>query len=307
MNRKTSQKPLTYQRGAALVVALVAVTAVGGVAAGTSVLLQQNTQTSGEEVRMMQGTSIADSFRLAIFAGRNADNVRDDLEETMYAEGNTLLSSDGSAHSGSTEAGGSRYGYEFIVGGSGDGSDEGAGSGALDWEDPLATNFCEVTNTHGASGKKTITCTWSEHATVENSWRFTDDDELTVIFDLGNSNDVRFKSIVIVDGELDIRGQGNSGQLCFEESVGITGDFKPAPYHARGGDGTTSCDSFDGSKTSVFEKFLAVGDLKGNENDVVYSDQLSEVEIGGGNTLADALNDTMVSNWSINRTASATD
>lgn len=325
MNPSKNTHP-RHQRGAILATSLIAIAGVGVVAAGTVTILQQNAGDVSDSARMMQGTSVADSVRLAVLDGRNTDDLND-----MYdGAGMDIQITNADTKSGSISVNGTEYGYRFRMGG-GNGDSEGTGS--VQWGS--LQDGCPPGSEASTSGD-TLTCAWeqgdengqwpsdsdrSAH-TYSDPYRFSGYDE--VVFRVRDTN-VVFENLVIVDGTLRFKQQNNSSsnnRICFENPVGITGQLKPSPLEAHGGAGQLSCSDEIASneqgkgkgkgkndgKVAIFASDVAInsGLQGGGNSDLTYNTALDGISLGGlegfdeDDTLADALNNTLRddSGWS---------
>lgn len=232
-------KPLGHaQRGSILVVSLLLIGAVGVVAAGTVSILQQNAVTVREDVRLKQGTSVADSLRLARLAGRDESAIKTRLESSMYSGDITAisLSGGGDSYTGSVEFGDKRYGYQFTLN---------TGDGPA-FDDPV-NRYTECEDLGGS-----ILCEWGT-TTINEPLIFEENTE----FAIGKNESVTFNAPVIFEGELELSHSGGQRSFCFKDAVVITGDFKFSSFDAEGKNSTTNC---GGNKSLVFQGDVVISD-----------------------------------------------
>ena len=108
----TDHTPRGRQTGSILIMTLVVLVGIGTITAGLMTILQQRAVTLTEDIRMLRGLGVADSYRLALIAGRDDAQVQTDLGEAL--PGDAFVESDGTTYTGAIEAAANRWGYRFI-------------------------------------------------------------------------------------------------------------------------------------------------------------------------------------------------
>ena len=108
----TDHTPRGRQTGSILIMTLVVLVGIGTITAGLMTILQQRAVTLTEDIRMLRGLGVADSYRLALIAGREDAQVQTDLGEAL--PGDAFVESDGTTYTGAIEAAANRWGYRFI-------------------------------------------------------------------------------------------------------------------------------------------------------------------------------------------------
>ncbi|MEX0430638.1 hypothetical protein [Spiribacter insolitus] len=274
------------QDGIAIISGLVVIAGVGTVAAGTMAAIQNNTVKENEQLRQMQGISIADAARTNMGAGRDRQTVSFEVTNTMYEQDKSQVVDDGSDVEGYYSSGPAKFGYEFWVG-TGGNTEDGGSSGSESWG--------SMPQACGQDGG--IICEWGSDTTVKGPIRF-DVPGREVVFKVGKNVDVTFEGPVVVKGTLVFR-DWNEGKksLCFRGPVAVTGAFAPMPLKPYGGaGGDTTCGTVSSGKHSTFEKELYVGgELDGNENKISLANNPDSIDLpgDGGYTLADAIDGTV--------------
>lgn len=227
------------QTGSVLIISLLLVVGVGVVAAGTVSVLQQNATTVRGDARLIQGTSVADSLRLALLAGRDADAVKDRLQnDTLYSSDLTAitLASDNAMYTGSVAFGDKRYGYRFMLN---------AGQSP-----PFADPVDRQEGCRDLGDR--ILCEW-ESITVSEPLIFSKD----TVFSLDKNTEVAFAGPLVFEGDLTFSRQGNKRSLCFTDAVAIVGDVTFSPFKP---DGRNSDETCGEDKAAIFQGDLVISD-----------------------------------------------
>ncbi|KAF0285887.1 hypothetical protein BA899_01590 [Spiribacter sp. SSL99] len=208
------------QAGSILIITLVVLVGIGTITAGLMTILQQRTVTLTEDIRMLRGLGVADSYRLALIDGRNDGDVQDDLDDSLPNDG--FVDSDGDTYTGAIASSETSWGYRFIynrngVPGSGGGVPQSPPDG---YDDSGTLKACKKDSTdcefNAGQGKK---------PDPDDRVYFTDDTTLNF-----NPNaDIELAG-VIVNGDLSIvanpgEGQGNNAaSLCVTERFDVGGE-----------------------------------------------------------------------------------
>jgi hypothetical protein len=246
------ENKMKKQKGGVLLLALAGLVVVSAITAASLTLTVQQTEQSQDDVRAMQGTAVADSMRLLVSEGYPEEVAFDWLAQTLY-DGNSFLSlgSENGEYSGGISQGERRWGYSF------------------DFSRPVEdiTSFYDDSILPSACRKrgKALVCDWNASNSYRCDWnldlservhrpakykeprecknnkiieyfgvlRFPDN----TIFSVAPSVTVVFQDAVVFNGNLTVLRQGNSsGNILFQESVALLGDFDIFDFiqHSRG-------------------------------------------------------------------------
>lgn len=235
------------QKGFILVYVIVALSALGIVAAGLNYLLIGNTENITESVRQSQGYSVADTYRLMLDAGIDPEKAREYIEQLMYSDLEKGFGTD-SQPRGVIILNGAAYGYEL--------EDPLPPS----WKDPTILNACKIR----PNGR--IRCTWTSNSTITEPFKFYRDTE----FVIRNGIAVEFAAPLLFEGNLQIRqdrSRGRSNNVCFRDSVEVTGNLNTTSLKIAEVD---SCSTKQANFNALFLDGLVVGGRK--EDDYDYDD-----------------------------------
>lgn len=298
------------ESGSILIVALGAILSVGAVAAGTTALLQQNSVTSNEETRAMQGRSVADAYRLFIEENSDSTALQDAIGSNLYTQSAAFTANATSTAltNGETQyvgfiltEGGQRWGKEFP---------KKTASSGIDEEFQSSNDVAELDEPCGGDSECSFDTDGQEIYEVTEPVRFEtlatfmlNSNSETVftepvyfsagaILNVKNKGSITFESLLLIDGSLTINDEGGQtktvtgNEAVVRGSLDLTSEFElnSGPF-AECSDVSAGLTGSSGN-TVTFTELAVGGNIVNGEggSSARYTDDLdciAEVDING--------------------------
>ena len=228
-------RPHQKQNGSILIMVVVVLSGIGAVTAGLLTILQQQTVTTVEEIRMMRGFGVADSYRLALLEGRDKEKIKSYLELEISQAYSRLIVPDHDGYVGKVIRGDHGWGYKFRYNPDGVKYSGPEGSGRINLDDLQSTLCkrkkveCEI---NGNSAEITL------NPGSRNVYIDTLEIDSKLIFNIEPSSTISISKL-IVKGNLEIQvGPGApSTDFCVTQLLDIDGNIVGENYIKRSNDG----------------------------------------------------------------------